>query len=443
MAGVSIPVNMAGVTVPVNLLATGTENGAGFTLNYDPSILTYVGATLGSGAPDGTFGVNAKQAGSLGLAVILPGGTTFAAGTQQIVQVTFPGWLGDQRDSNHHWVWGRANAARHIRHERDCPSGGLPCGNGHGRADPLEGDVAPVGNEDFVVGITDWVQEGRYVAGLDPITNASEFQRADCAPRDTLGDGLITVEDWVQVGRYYLGLDPPTPQGGPTGPPSNSVVVKPAGKIKPQGGVGRTISLSPLTQGAMADTAVVQMAAQGDEAALQFSVSFDPTALSFAGASKGGGASGATLIVNTTNVASGQVGIVLGMLGGNFAAGTQNLVTLNFNSISYSNTTPLVFGDSPIIRQVADTNALGVSASYQSGSLQVAGLSWPQLGISQTAGGITLTWPAAPTVLAAQWTTNLGANWAATGGTLVTNGGTVYLTLPAPANTTFYRLTQP
>ncbi|MGA2554708.1 MAG: immunoglobulin domain-containing protein [Verrucomicrobiota bacterium] len=443
MAGVSIPVNMTGVIVPVNLLATGAENGTGFTLNYDPSILTYVGATLGSGAPGGTFGVNAKQAGSLGLAVILPGGTTFAAGTQQIVQVTFQ--VGLVTSATPTTIgFGDVPTPRGISDTNGIAiPGAYLAGMVTVEPTPLEGDVAPVGNEDFVVGITDWVQEGRYVAGLDPIPNASAFQRADCAPRDTLGDSLITVEDWVQVGRYYLGLDPPTPQGGPTGPPSNSVVVKPAGQIKPQDGVGRMISLSPVTQGAMADTAVVQMVAQGDEAALQFSVSFDPTALSFAGANKGSGAAGATLIVNATNAARGQVGIVLGMLGGSFASGTQNLVTLNFNSISYSNTTTLVFGDTPILCRVADTNAKPVSASYQNGSLQVAGMAWPQLGISQSAGGITLTWPAAPTVLAAQWTTNLGANWASTGGTAVTNGGTVYLTLPAPTHTTFYRLTQP
>jgi len=54
------------------------------------------------------------------------------------------------------------------------------------------------------------------VAGLDVPTNGSEFQRADCAPRSTLGDGAITIADWVQVGRYMTGLDPLTPAGGPT-----------------------------------------------------------------------------------------------------------------------------------------------------------------------------------------------------------------------------------
>jgi hypothetical protein len=314
---------------------------------------------------------------------------------------------------------------------------------------PLEGDVAPVGNEDFVVGITDWVQEGRYVAGVDTITDPSEFQRADCAPRDTLGDGYITVADWVQLGRYYLGLDPPTPQGGPTGPPTGSVAALPAGKIKPQGGLSRMISISPLTQGATAVSAVVQMAAQGDESGLQFSVNFDPTALGFASASLGGGAGGATLQTNTKNLAKGQLGVALAMMGETFASGTQDAVKLYFNSASYSNTTTLStttmlsFGDSPVIRQVADSNADVVSANYQSGALQVEGMSWPQLGISHSDGSITLSWPAAPMALAAQWTTNLGANWTSTGGASVTNGSMVYLTLPAPAHTTFYRLTQP
>ncbi len=450
MAGVSNSVNMAGVILPINLLATGDENGLGFTLNYDPSMLTYVGATPGTGLPNGTtFGANATQSGSIGLAVILPGGMMFAAGTQQIVQVTFqlalvtkavPTAIG----------FGDVPAPRGISDTNGIAIPGAYLGGTVTvMPTPLEGDVAPVGNENFVVGITDWVQEGRYVAEVDTITDPSEFQRADCAPRDTLGDGYITVADWVQLGRYYLGLDPPTPQGGPTGPPTGSVAALPAGKIKPQNGLARTISISPLTQGATAVSAVVQLAAQGDESGLQFSVNFDPAALSFAGASLGGGATGATLQTNTKNLANGQLGIALAMMGKTFAAGTQDAVKLYFNSTSYSNTTTLStittlsFGDSPLICQVADSNADVVSASYQSGALQVAGLSWPQLGISHSGGGITLSWPAAPTALAAQWTTNLGANWTNTGGTPVTNGGTVYLTLPAPASTTFYRLAQP
>ncbi|HKZ78701.1 MAG TPA: hypothetical protein VJ124_10395 [Pyrinomonadaceae bacterium] len=75
----------------------------------------------------------------------------------------------------------------------------------------------PSGSNNGVVTIADWVQMGRFVAGLD-LANAGEFQRADSAPRATRGDGVITIADWVQCGRYVAGLDPLTPAGGPTEP---------------------------------------------------------------------------------------------------------------------------------------------------------------------------------------------------------------------------------
>jgi hypothetical protein len=83
-----------------------------------------------------------------------------------------------------------------------------------------EGDVAPRpnGSNNGTVTIADWVQVGRFVAGLDIPSCGSEFQRADVAPRNTLGDGRITISDWVQAGRYVAGLDPVTPAGGPVCP---------------------------------------------------------------------------------------------------------------------------------------------------------------------------------------------------------------------------------
>jgi len=220
---------------------------------------------------------------------------------------------------------------------------------------------------------------------------------------------------------------------------------QPPVSIKPQDGGTRTISITPLTQGATTDSVIVQLVAQGDESALSFSLAFDPTVISFVSASVGSGAAGAYLIPNTKHIAAGQLGIALSLQPGQtFSAGTQEIVKLNFSSVSYTNaTTLLTFADSPIIRQVADASTDVVSATYQSGSVQVRAVAWPQLAIRQSAGGITLTWPYSPTVLAAQCSTNLGPNWTNTGGTAVTNGATVYLTLPAPTNTTFYRLAQP
>src|SRR5207248_1251778 len=80
----------------------------------------------------------------------------------------------------------------------------------------FEGDVSPRPNGDNNASLADWLLLGRYAARLDYPTNAAEFQRADCAPRATQGDGAIKVSDWVQAGRYVFGFDAAAAVGGPT-----------------------------------------------------------------------------------------------------------------------------------------------------------------------------------------------------------------------------------
>ena len=51
-----------------------------------------------------------------------------------------------------------------------------------------------------VIDLGDWVQMGRYVSFLDPLS-PEEFVRADCSPRELRGNGILTVADWVQIAR--------------------------------------------------------------------------------------------------------------------------------------------------------------------------------------------------------------------------------------------------
>ncbi|MCP5521594.1 MAG: hypothetical protein H7A46_08610 [Verrucomicrobiales bacterium] len=81
----------------------------------------------------------------------------------------------------------------------------------------FEADLMPRESGDGTVGVADWTMVGRFAVGLEDPANASEFARADCAPRTTLGNGVISVTDWVQAGRYVAGLEPLTPQAGRTG----------------------------------------------------------------------------------------------------------------------------------------------------------------------------------------------------------------------------------
>ncbi|MFA6546852.1 MAG: cohesin domain-containing protein, partial [Limisphaerales bacterium] len=67
----------------------GTENGVGMSLTYDTAVLTFVSATLGSAGTGGTLLTNLTASGRLGLVFVLPAGSTLAAGTREIIRVSF------------------------------------------------------------------------------------------------------------------------------------------------------------------------------------------------------------------------------------------------------------------------------------------------------------------------------------------------------------------
>jgi hypothetical protein len=311
------------VNVPVALAANGNENGLSFSLNFDTTKLTYVSTALGSGASGANLLTNAAQAasGKLGVILALPPNQTFAAGTQELVEVTFMTAVRTIAFSTT-VSFGDIPIVRELS---DAPGNVLAATYASGsvliQAANFEGDLSPRPNGDKAVTVTDWVLAGRYAARLDYPTNAAEFQRADCAPRATLGDGAITVIDWVQVGLYAAGLDPLTVAGGPTSEviPGGIISGKGSGANTPHGDppssrrleVADTMVLRGLT-----GTASVQLEAMGNENALGFSLGFDPAAVTYVGASIGSASNGVTLIVNDTQAGAGRLGFVLGLAPG-------------------------------------------------------------------------------------------------------------------------------
>ncbi|HQZ97414.1 MAG TPA: cohesin domain-containing protein, partial [Pyrinomonadaceae bacterium] len=82
----------AGQTVAVSfqLDSQGDEASASFTVNWNPAVFTYVSSTAGAGVPTGTnLGVNTSQTAAGRLGVLLDATNTYAAGTRQILTVTF------------------------------------------------------------------------------------------------------------------------------------------------------------------------------------------------------------------------------------------------------------------------------------------------------------------------------------------------------------------
>jgi hypothetical protein len=301
----------------------------------------------------------------------------------------------------------------------------------------LEGDVSPRPNGNGILNLADWVQEARFVAGLDIVSNGNEFQRADCAPRSTLGDGRITVADWVQVGRYVVGLDPLTADGGPTSPQP---------QIRESGHPGKdssspSVTMVPLSQGTENDSIAVDLAGPGNVNALGFSITFDPTTIQFVSASLGSGAQDAALVQNTNQAASGSLGFLVGYLApATFTAGTQQVVNINFSAVALSNTTALVFSDAPVTRQVVDPTTAILSASYVNAALAPGSVASPTLSINQAGNNVVLSWPSSAAVFELQAASSLDGNWSNIAVTPITIGSNLVLAAPISTNTVFYRL---
>jgi hypothetical protein len=431
------------VTIPVLLTANGNENALSFSLNFDTNRLTYVRTVLSNSAGAALL-VNESQtaAGKLGVALALSAGATFPPGAQELVEVTFTAGLvtnatttevsfGDQPV-----VRQVSDTAGHTE-PANYTSGLVSIG-----AVVWEADVSPRPNGDKAVTVTDWVQVGRFVARLDSPTNAGEFQRADCAPRSTLGDGRLTITDWVQAGRYAAGLDPLTPVGGPNAPSpaAATVVVKPYG---PSPLVSRQISATG-TNFDQGQTGVVSISlqAQGNENAAGFTLAFDPAVVSYTGASLGSGASGALMNVNTDEASAGRVGFALALgSGASFAAGSDELVKVTFQaSVANAGSVSMSFADDPIYREISDPGANVLTANYLGTTITINAV--PSLSISQGDQGVTLTWPS--------WATNFvlqqrdgdisAVDWTNSSATVTTTGNQSSTTVPIEASTRFYRL---
>jgi uncharacterized protein (TIGR03437 family) len=371
------------VTLPVELVSRGDENAVGFSLIYNTGVLSSPQVTIGSDATNSTLNLNTSQTGQgrIGIAVALSTGRTFAAGARELVNVTFT-ITANALPATTLISFGDQPIARQVV---DASANTLPATYTSGAVTVTPGyeaDVSPRpnGSNNGSVTIADWVQVGRFAAGLDTVPAGSEFQRADCAPRATLGDGRVNIADWVQAGRYAAGVDEVVAAGGPTVPVSSLLAEREFAVM--EGEVAalaqpttrtvrlRDASLLPGQQGTLA----IELDALGNENALGFSLSFDPAKLRFVSATLGNGTNGATLNVNSNQAANGRVGFAVALSAGqNVAAGTRQLLVVTFAAqANAAGAVTVTLGDAPVGREIVDAAARNLTANWTAGVVTIA-----------------------------------------------------------------------
>lgn len=372
------------VTATVELVAQGDENSAGFSLNFDSAVLTNPSAVLASGAPGAFLTTNSSQTGKLGVLIALPAGQSFTAGVKSLVTVTFttlPTAL-----YNSPVTFGDAPIAREVA---DSLANTLPTNYLDGAvtfAQGYESDVAPrpTGNNNGTITITDFTQVGRFVAGLDTLNPAfNEFQRADSAPRVTLGNGILSVADYTQAGRYAASLDAVNPTGGAAA--ANLLVLNEPAKILGGETVVRVVNNQSTPGGTV--TIAIEADTQGIENGFGFTLNYDAAKLGSPVVARGADTQSGTLIPNVSQ--PGKVGVVLGMpFGVAVPAGTRQIVTVQFNVAANAagGMTPLAFSDTPVVREISDVDANVVNSTFTDGTLNIIG---PTAADAIVAGRVT------------------------------------------------------
>jgi hypothetical protein len=306
-----------------------------------------------------------------------------------------------------------------------------------------ESDVIPRGQADGFIGIDDWVQVGRFVAGLDVAQSGAEFQAADCSPRQGGGDGQLTIIDWLQAGRYAVGLDAPALISGPIQPSVISPTFLKSFALTPQATPSRLVRVvSTNSSPGQRLTLGIELLAQGDEAGLGFSVNFNPSQLTLLGVRPGNDVAGSYLTLNTNQ--PGVVGAALLLpFGTTFTAGVRQTLQLDVSVADTANGLVSVnLTDTPVVRQVTDSNPLPLSANYQNATVDVI-VAKPTLNIARQGSNVTLWWPGVFSNFVLQ--ASIGAapsQWTSGSFTPFVVGTNLQVIFPATNLQQFYRLSR-
>ncbi len=261
----------------------------------------------------------------------------------------------------------------------------------------LESDVADRFTGDGVYRANDAVQIERFLIFADSFnTTTNEFQRADCAPYSTRGDGSITIAD-VQLAEQYLisavaqqtagGLTQAVPPPAAEEQSSLSLIGngKSASKVQKAALLPRVVKAGDVSTSAGATITVpILVDAEGDETGYSFTLDYDPNILTNTAVLAGDvGGTRAFVIGDAPNngVPKGKTTFSLrnftgGPNGNAVPTGNgQVLVRVQFtvNAGAMPGTTPLTFSGSPTPNSVTNANSQLLATQFNPGTVTITG----------------------------------------------------------------------
>lgn len=359
----------------------GNEAATQFSLSFDPAIFSSPVVNVGSGAPPGSsVTVNPNQLGAGRIGILVDSVNTYTASppARQILTVTFtvapgaplgitPITFGSQpSEQGVSDGFGNTLPASYVDGTVTIATAALG----------FESDVAPRPNGNNQVVASDVTQMRRFATGLDvpnPATN--EFQRADSAPRGTLGNGVINGADVIQTRRYSTGLDPLTGAGGP--PAGTSIIPETLSSIFEDvyayffGREVRVTAEKPAEKGKV--TVAVEITPYGDEMAAGFTLEYDAAKLSNPQLALGEAApAGAVLTANTNE--AGRIGILVDSTEAFMASATpKRFLMVTFDvAAGATGETPVTLTDSLASKTTADANGNTLTVRYLDGTINLS-----------------------------------------------------------------------
>ncbi|MFT3743159.1 MAG: choice-of-anchor Q domain-containing protein [Pyrinomonadaceae bacterium] len=199
--------------------------------------------------------------------------------------------------------------------------------------------------------------------GLDSTTN--EFQRADCAPLATRGDGVLNTADVVQARRFAVGFDPIVSIGGPS---SQSLTEAVFGRAEDNGFLAATqfqITSQTAARGERVSLPV-EMITNSKVGAVSFTVEFDPATLQDPRITA---PNGVNVSLNTRYANKGKIGVLVDSDRSLASAADRKIVMIEFTVAPKAETgnSAVSFGGDVIGKSVASVKAENMRAAWTDG----------------------------------------------------------------------------